>query len=757
MPRDIEALVAQMTLEEKAGLCSGQDFWHTKGVSRLGIPGVMVCDGPHGLRKQDQTGDHLGLNDSIQAVCFPTACATASSFDRDLLRALGEALGDACQAEDVAVVLGPAVNIKRSPLCGRNFEYFSEDPYLAGELAAAHIHGVQSRGVGASIKHFAANNQEYHRLTCSAQIDERTLREIYLPAFETAVKREQPWTVMCSYNLINGVYASQDPWLLTALLRDEWGFEGFVMSDWGAVDDRAAALAAGLELEMPGTYGHSADAQIVRAVREGRLSEKVLDRAVARLLRIIFRYTDNRRAAVFDKDAQHALATQMARESAVLLRNRDRALPLTENARVAFIGEFAQKPRFQGGGSSHINAHRISSALDAAAGLPGVCYAPGFPADKDEANPQWVAQAVALAKESQAAVIFAGLPDIFESEGYDRQHMRLPDCQVALIRAVAAVQPRTIVVLHNGSPVEMPWAQDVSAILEMYLAGQGVGQAAVDLLFGRANPCGKLAESFPLRLADNPSYLNFPGDGDRVEYREGVFVGYRYYDAKEMAVAFPFGHGLSYTTYRYGNLRFDKQTLSATETLTVQVDVTNTGAVAGKETVQLYVADHTGAAVRPPKELKGFVKLSLAPGETKTATFTLDERAFAWYHTGLRAWRCAAGAYEVLIGASSRDIRLTGHVTLDTPPLPLRVDTNTRVETVLNHPLLAGVAQEYRDHAFPPDEREKTDVAKAAINEEMEHRTALEAPLRSARSFGQLTDEELQAGIDRFNRLLQGE
>ncbi|MEG1875697.1 MAG: glycoside hydrolase family 3 protein, partial [Angelakisella sp.] len=511
--REIRELVAQLTLEEKASLCSGKDFWHLKAIERLGIPSVMVSDGPHGLRKQDDKADHLGINDSIQAVCFPAACATACSFDPDLLYQMGSALGEECRAEGVSVLLGPAVNIKRSPLCGRNFEYFSEDPFLAGKLSAAQIQGVQQWNVGTSLKHFAANNQEYRRMSASSQVDERTLREIYLTAFEIAVKEAKPWTVMCSYNRLNGEYASESKKLLSDILREDWGFDGVVVSDWGAVNRRVEGLAAGLDLEMPASGG-SNDSKLVAAVNEGTLSEAVLDKAVSRILTMVFRYADApKKPCVFDREAHHALAVSYEKESAVLLQNNG-VLPLSRRKKLAYIGAYAQKPRYQGGGSSHINASKVTNALDSARaeGLD-VVYAEGFPFDKDEADEQRFAQAVAAARAAEVAVIFAGLPDSFESEGYDRQHMRLPDCQYQLIERIAAVQPNTVVVLHNGSPVELPFAEDVAAILELYLGGQGVGEATHALLFGDANPCGRLAETFPQKLSDNPSYLNFPGDG----------------------------------------------------------------------------------------------------------------------------------------------------------------------------------------------------------------------------------------------------
>lgn len=575
MERNVKKIVSQMTLEEKAGMCSGKDFWHLKSVERLGIPEVMVSDGPHGLRKQAENADHLGINESIKAVCFPTACATACSFDRDLLEEMGSALGKECQAENVSVLLGPAVNIKRSPLCGRNFEYFSEDPYLAGQMAKAHIQGVQKEGVGTSIKHFAANNQEYHRMSASSEVDERTLREIYLAAFETPIKEAKPKTVMCSYNQINGVFASEDPWLLDEVLRKEWGYEGYVMSDWGAVNERVPGLKAGLELEMPASGGET-DRQIVEAVKNGTLKEEILDRAVERILNVIFDYVDHKKDEVFDMEKDHALAEKVETESMVLLKNEG-ILPLKKGSRVAFIGAFAKNPRYQGGGSSHINSFRVTGALEAAEGMADITYAEGYGLEKDEIDEALVTEAVKAAKEAEVAVIFAGLPDAFESEGYDRVHMKMPNCQNHLIQEVCNVQPNLVVVLHNGSPVEMPWADEVKGILEAYLGGQAVGAAEAKILFGDANPCGKLAETIPYKLSDNPSYLNFPGDGETVEYKEGIFVGYRYYDKKEMPVRYPFGYGLSYTEFAYSNLKLDKKSMKDTDTLTVSVDVSNTG------------------------------------------------------------------------------------------------------------------------------------------------------------------------------------
>lgn len=600
MERDLKKIVSEMTLEEKAGMCSGLDFWHLKEVEHLGIPKVMVSDGPHGLRKQDEKGDHLGINDSIKAVCFPPAVLSACSFDRGLMEEMGKAIGREAQANDVSVVLGPAVNIKRSPLCGRNFEYYSEDPYLAGEIAAAFVKGVQSQHVGTSIKHFAANNQEYRRMSSSSEVDERTLREIYFPAFETAVKKAQPYTFMCSYNQINGTFASENKWLLTDVLRGEWGFKGYVMSDWGAVNDRVKGLEAGLELEMPASGGDN-DAMIVKAVKDGALEEKILDQAVERILRIIFEYADHRKPQEFTMEKDHEEAQHIAEESMVLLKNENHILPLKTSEKAAFIGGFARNPRFQGGGSSHINCFKTTNVLDSVPCDAQVVYAEGFPADRDFYDKALADEAVKAAAEADKAVIFAGLPESFESEGYDRSHMRLPECQNRLITEILKVQPNTVIVLHNGSPVEMPWLGEIKGLLETYLGGQAGGAAAANILYGKINPSGKLAETMPLKLSDNPSYLNF-GGGEKVEYREGIFVGYRYYDTKEMDVAFPFGYGLSYTTFAYSNLKLSMENPTEKDTVMVSADVTNTGKSAGKEVVQLYIRDLTGSAIRPEKE-----------------------------------------------------------------------------------------------------------------------------------------------------------
>ncbi len=662
---DINKLISDMTLEEKAGLLSGLDFWRTKPVERLGIPSLMVSDGPHGLRTQEADADHLGLNESIKAVCFPAGCALAASFDKSLINQVGSVLGNECQAEGVGVLLGPAVNIKRSPLCGRNFEYFSEDPLLTSAMAASFIKGVQSRNVGTSIKHFLANNQEYRRMSSSSEVDERTLREIYLAAFEYAVKESKPWTVMCSYNRINGVYAAENETYLTDVLRKEWGFDGFVVSDWGAVNDRVPDLAAGLDLEMPDSNGIN-DKLIVEAVESCILDEAVVDRAAARILGILERFEKNRKPdSVFDRDADHEKARQTASECIVLLKNED-ILPLSKDKQVAFIGGFAEKPRYQGGGSSHINASKIESALQQAEEYK-VTYTEGFDTKTDIYDDKKADDALKAASAADIVVVFAGLPDIYESEGFDREHMRLPANQNRLIEELSAVNPNIVVVLHNGSPVEMPWVDKVKGLFEAYLGGQAVGGAVVQCLYGDVNPSGRLAETFPLKLQDNPSYLFYKGEKDTVEYREGVFVGYRYYDKKEMEVLFPFGHGLSYTSFEYSNLKISKQKAKDTDTDTVEVslDVTNTGKVRGKEVVQLYVSPPDTGIIRPVQELKGFEKIELAPGQTVTVSFVLSKRSFAYFNTEIHDWYAESGVYEIRIGKSSRNIVLSGQINIE--------------------------------------------------------------------------------------------
>ena len=654
--QDLKQFVSRMTLEEKAGLCSGADNNHTKAVERLGIPSICLSDGPHGLRKQEEAKDYSGANPSKPAICFPAACASAASFDRGLLYEIGESLGALCQAEDVQALLGPALNIKRSPLCGRNFEYFSEDPYVAAELATAYVKGLQSRNVAASAKHFFANNQEYLRRTSSSNADDRTLREIYLAAFEGVVKNAKPWTLMSAYNKINGTFVSHSPKYLSDVLREEWGFDGMVVSDWTAVHDRAAAIEAGCDLTMP---AEQTDGDIVRAVRAGKLKESDVDLCCERILNLVFRTLEKKKTnARYDFEAGHALARRAEEESIVLLKNENGVLPLKRSDNIVFIGKFAKVPRYQGGGSSRVNCTRLLSAMDSVNDYPNITYCQGFETNTNAVDEGLKSEALKAAAAADAAVIFAGLPDNVESEGYDRWSMALPLCQNDLIEAVCAVQPNTVVLLHNGSPVEMPWIEKVKGVLELYLGGQAVGEASVNVLFGKTNPSGRLPETFPKKLEDNPSFLFFPGEGNTVEYREGVFVGYRYYTTKKADVMFPFGYGLSYTGFTYSNLKVDRTKMTAKDTLHASVDVTNTGTRAGKEVTQLYVGTDSVKIRRPMRELRGFEKVELAPGETKRVDFVLGKRAFSYWDMTVGAWRVPGGKYKIQIGKSANEIVL---------------------------------------------------------------------------------------------------
>ncbi len=677
--KDIQSLIAQMTLEEKAALCTGASSWTTTPVERLGIPEMIVSDGPHGVRRVADV-NALG-GQSLPATCFPTASSLASTWDVDLLRTMGAALAEEAIALNVDVLLGPGNNMKRSPLGGRNFEYFSEDPYLAGELAVGLIDGIQSKGVGTSLKHFAVNNQEFQRFSISAEVDERTLREIYLAGFEKAVKKGKPWTVMCCYNKVNGTYGSEHHYLLTDILKNEWRFEGLVVSDWGAVHDRVAALKAGLDWEMPGPQDWRVKA-VIEAVRSGELDEAVLNESVRRILNIVFKAKQTPKVGSFDVDAHHELARKIAAEGMVLLKNNG-ILPLRNHQHIAVIGRAAENAHFQGGGSSHINATRVAvpfKELQAQAGNAELTYAEGYPAD-DSFRSEMIDQAVGIARSADVAILYIALPSYKESEGYDRVDLDLTEQQIALIKAVARVQPRSVVVLNNGAPVAMSaWIDDVAAVLEAWMMGQAGGGAVADVLFGRVNPSGKLAETYPLKLSDTPAYLNWPGGAGEVRYGEGLFIGYRYYDARHVPVLFPFGYGLSYTTFAYSNPKVSTTTFKDVDGLTVTVDVTNTGKLAGKEIVQVYVLDQKSGLIRPQKELKGFAKVDLQPGETKTVSIPLDFRAFAFYHPEYKQWITESGDFDILIAASAADIRHTLTVTLQsTLSLPCILDKESTI------------------------------------------------------------------------------
>jgi len=684
---DIKKYLSELTLEEKASLCSGQDMWFTKKVERLKIPRIMVADGPHGLRKQKDECEEVGLLESVPATCFPSGAALASSWDKKLIGRVGQALGREAKAEQVSVVLGPAVNIKRSPLCGRNFEYYSEDPCLSSRMAASFIKGIQQEGVGSSIKHFAANNQEHRRLVLNAEIDKRSLREIYLASFEYAIKESKPWTVMSAYNRVNGTYASEHPYLLGEVLRKEWDYQGVVLTDWGANNDRVAGIQVGEDLEMPGNGGIN-DKKIVQAVQEGLLSMDDLDKVCVRLLELILKgnHALDPEASV-DLESNHHLAREAASQSMVLLKNDGQELPLSEKESVLLVGGFAEKPRFQGGGSSHIRPTKVSSAWDCMKFKGKAAYCQGFPMDSDKEDALLELEALEKAAGFDKVIFFAGLPDRYESEGYDREHMSLPPNQNALLKKIVSVNKHVTVVLSNGSPVEMPWLKKVPAVLEAYLGGQASGEAITDLLYGEVNPSGKLAETFPLRLEDNPSYLNFPGKGDRVHYAEGLYVGYRYYDACRKEVLFPFGHGLSYSRFELSGLSLNKHSIKESEILKVAVNLKNLEGPAGRQVVQLYIEDLESSVQRPLRELKAFEKVELQPGESREIQFELDRSAFAYFNTDLDAWHVESGEFRIHAGFSSTDLPLSATVEVKSEKIIKKaLNLNTTIGELKDHP-----------------------------------------------------------------------
>lgn len=736
-------IVSKLTLEEKIKMVTGFGSWHTFPVERLGIGSVMMTDGPIGLRKVDE-----GESQSHVSVCFPSGCLTACSFDRDLLEKMGEALGKECQAYEVGIILGPAVNIKRSPLCGRNFEYYSEDPYLTGEIAAAYINGVQSQGVGTSLKHFTMNNQEYRRMSYDAIVDERALREIYLTGYEIAVKKSQPYTLMCSYNKVNGEHTSESRRILTDILRDEWGFKGAVMSDWGAVHYRDRGIAAGLDLEMPGNNWANRE-YISNAIADGTLTIEQLDICVDRIVTLVKRVKKHAENFEFEKD--HDLTRRIAEESIVLLKNRDGILPLKPDTRVAVLGEFAVKPRIQGGGSAFINCYAVDVTLEEMKKAGTVTYSKAFPADSDRWERSELDAALECAKSADVAVVMAGLPDSYESEGFDRTHIHLPEGQNMLIRELTDAGIPTVVVLQNGAVVDMPWIGDVDGLVEAYLAGEGSGTAVTNILYGKVNPSGKLAETFPVKLEDNPSFLNFPGDGYRVPYAESIYVGYRYYQKKKMNVLFPFGFGLSYTSFAYSGLRLDRREMKDTDTLAVSVDITNTGDVFGKEAVQLYVSDRgdqSGRPQRPVRELKGFEKVALDPGETKTVTFTLDKRAFAYYEERVSDWIVPTSDYSIEIGASAEDIRLEETVRVEaTRSAPLEI----RQDTVFGELLRDPRTQQYTlDNLISKQSSGISSFTPEAIAALMDHN-----PIRGLRNFGNEKPERVAEIIYELKELVR--
>ena len=685
--------VNDLTLEEKAALTSGTNPWSLGNVAAKGLPNYTITDGPHGLRKAQNT-ESMDVEENVPATCFPPAAGMACSWNPELVERVGEAMGEECIQEQVAVILGPGVNIKRNPLGGRCFEYWSEDPYLAGHTAVGIVKGVQSKGVGTSLKHFAANNQETDRLRISATISPRAMREIYLPAFEYIVKTAQPWTVMCSYNKINGVFSSQNRWLLTDVLRGEWGFKGIVMSDWGAVSDRVAALNAGLNLEMPPS---NTDDQIVAAAKDGRIPATQLDEMAQGMIDLVAkaRPAMSRDGYRYDVDAHNEVARQAAVESMVLLKNEDATLPVAKGAKIAVIGEFARTPRYQGAGSSLINPTKLTSFLDALEER-GVAadFAPGFTLDDAAQDPALTEQAVTAAQQADVVLLFLGLPAAYESEGFDRTTLDIPAKQVEVLEAVAAANPNVAVVLSNGSVVSLPWQGRAKAILETWLLGQAGGAALADVIFGDETPSGKLAQTIIDDVNDDPSAMNWPGEEGRVDYGEGVFVGYRYYDTFRKQVTYPFGYGLSYATFDVHDATVAK---TGPRTAEVTVTVTNTSDVAGAETVQVYVAPPKAKVARPVHELKGFAKVALEPGESKNVTIALDDRAFAYWSERFDDWHVEGGTYTVEVGVSSRDIISRLDVEIDDDGKIMNLDEWSTFGEWLDDPIGAPILQHVLD------------------------------------------------------------
>ena len=652
-------IVSKMSLEQKAKIVSGKDYWHMEGFEELGLPVIQLTDGPHGLRKQNPDDKTVGLGGSYPATCFPPASLSGCSWDPELLEKEGEAMAEECMQEKVSVILGPGVNIKRSPTCGRNFEYFSEDPYLAGKCAAGLIKGIQSKGIGTSLKHYAANSQEAYRMTIDEVIDERALREIYLPAFEIAIKEAQPWTVMNAYNRINGTYASQSKWLLDTVARKEWGFEGIFVTDWGASVDRIPGLKAGTDLEMP-TSGDLNEKLIIKAVESGKLEEAVLDERVDALVDLILKAKPVlEQDYSYDIEQHHQIAARIAEGSMQLLKNEDALLPLKEGQKVAVIGEMAVNPRYQGAGSSVINPTKLDNAYDNLKKLGvDVTYARGYKKEIDRMDNTLFCEALNTAREADVVLVFAGLTEPFEGEGYDRKNLNMPACQNRLIAELCKVNPNVAVVLAGGSVIKMPWQSKVKAILNSGLGGQAGGIAVANILTGKVNPSGKTTETYIKDYKDNPTFGNYPSRAQTAEHRESVYIGYRYYDKAQKNVVFPFGHGLSYTKFKYTAIKLSSTSIKDSDTVNVTFKIRNTGDVAGAEIAQVYVADKESTIFRPEKELKAFKKVFLEPGEQKEVTLTLDKRAFAFYNVKTHDWCVESGEFDILVGASSRDIRL---------------------------------------------------------------------------------------------------
>ena len=686
MKNKIHDLIRNMTLFEKASLCSGETFWETKSVDRLGIPSIFMSDGPHGLRKENnEDADNVALKSSYPATSFPPAVNMASTWNPELIKEVGQALGEQCINQNIDVILGPGTNIKRSPLCGRNFEYFSEDPFLAGKMASGYIQGTKKTGVGTSLKHFAVNSQESNRMTINEVVDERTFREIYLTPFEIAVKESQPETVMCSYNRINGVFSSDNKYLLTDILRNEWGFEGLVVSDWNALNDRVKGILAGMDLEMPSCGGRT-DKEIVKAVLDGSLAEADLDIVVERILTLCFKVIEARDEGYFYNYRDgHKLARRVANESIVLMKNDKNALPIDHTNKIAVIGSLAKTIRYQGAGSSRINPYNLVSFTDYLDSHKlNYEYKEGYKLTNDGYDEVLFKDAIESAKNNDKVILFVGLTDSYECEGYDRKDMTIPTSHSKLIEAISEVNDNLIVVMLGGSPVEMPWIDKVHTLLNAYLPGEAAGEAIADIIYGIVNPSGKLAETYPVKLEDYIGSKYYVGGPKTAEHREGMFVGYRYYDSAKKDVLFPFGHGLSYTTFEYSNLKLSSDKISENDKLTVTFDIKNTGLVDGAEIAQIYVKDIESTIFRPEKELKGFKKVFIHAGETVSVEIELEKRSFAYYNVEIKDWAVESGDFEIMVGASSRDIKLTANV-------------NVKANSEITHPDYKETAPVYYD------------------------------------------------------------
>lgn len=697
---DIKNLISQMTLEEKASICSGKNLWETQDIERLGIPSITFANGPYGLAKQ-----LFPTYETIPSTCFPTSSALSSSWDTDLVYTIGNAIGEECQAEDVQILLGPAINIQRSPLGGRNFEYYSEDPVLSGEMGAAFIKGVQSNGVGACVKHYLANNEEYHSQNVNNIIDEQALNEIYLSNFGTAINKGNPLVVMAAYNKVNGTPCTENKYLLTDILKNKWDFDGFVVSDWYAVNSIIDSLQAGLDLEMP-DYNNTNDKKIVEAVLNGTLDAAVLDNAVERILNIVFKVTENKKEyAAYDKEKHNDLARESAANCIVLLKNKRELLPLKKgnlkNKKLAIIGEYAKTPRYQGLGSATVTPTTLDNAYDEITKLAGNCvkvrYAKGYsvPEEDTDTNNSLLKEAKKTASESDIVILFVGTPESYDTEGKDRTNINLPDNQVKLIKEIGKIKENLIVILNNGSPISIsPWAKHANTIVEAWLTGQASGGAIADILFGVVNPSGKLSSTFPIQLSDNPTYLDYVDSDDNLVYKEGIFVGYRYYDKKNMPVEFPFGYGLSYTSFSYRDLALSKDILKDTDTLEVKVKVKNTGKYFGKEVVQLYMKNIVSPIPKPIKELRAFKKVSLFPNEEKEIIFILDKNDFSYYDVNIHDWVIESGPYEILICKSSRDTCLTKNVYVQSSFVPkMSYTSDTLIQYFLSNPKVKAILE----------------------------------------------------------------